>query len=195
LKNPYHIGDDPALTQTTGWVDAWTSRPSVYAVAAETTQDVAAAINFARDNNLRLVVKGGGHSYLGTSNAPASLLIWTRRINAITLHDDFLPLGCTTPQHAVSVGAGAIWMHTYNEVTTRGGRYVRGGGCGTVGVSPALSRAAALAATRRITGPRRRLCWRRRSSPRTALSGSRTPARTPTFSGRSKAAAVVLSAS
>ena len=36
LKNPYYVGDDPALTQTAGWVDAWTAQPSVYAVAAET---------------------------------------------------------------------------------------------------------------------------------------------------------------
>ncbi|HEY5564117.1 MAG TPA: FAD-linked oxidoreductase, partial [Rhodothermia bacterium] len=35
LKNPYYIGDQPALTQTSGWVDAWTSAPSVFAVAAE----------------------------------------------------------------------------------------------------------------------------------------------------------------
>jgi len=138
LKNPYYIGDDPALTQTTGWVDAWNSQPSVYAVAAETTNDVAAAVNFARDHNLRLVVKGGGHSYLGTSNAADSLLIWTRRMNAITLHDAFVAAGCEgrqTAQPAVSVGAGAIWMHTYNAVTTQGGRYVQGGGCGTVGVA------------------------------------------------------------
>src|SRR5437879_1570024 len=27
LKNPYYIGDHPALTQTSGWVDAWTSAP------------------------------------------------------------------------------------------------------------------------------------------------------------------------
>src|SRR5262245_9873650 len=26
-------------------------------------------------------------------------------------------------------------MHTYNAVTTKGGRYVQGGGCGTVGVA------------------------------------------------------------
>jgi len=59
LKNPYYIGDHPALTQTSGWVDAWTSAPSVYAVAAANTEDVVAAVNFARENNLRLVVKGG----------------------------------------------------------------------------------------------------------------------------------------
>ena len=48
-------------------------RPSVYAVAARHVQDVVAAVDFAREHNLRLVVKGGGHSYLGTSNAPDSL--------------------------------------------------------------------------------------------------------------------------
>ena len=138
LKNPYFIGDQVNLTQTMGWVDAWTSQPSVYAVAVETTQDVVAAVNFARDKNLRLVVKGGGHSYLGTSNAPNSLLIWTRRMVAMTLHDDFVGEGCVgreAPQPAVTVGAGAIWGHTYNKVTTEGGRYVQGGGCLTVGVA------------------------------------------------------------
>jgi hypothetical protein len=136
LKNPYYIGDNVALTQTTGWVDAWTMRESVYAVEAETTGDVVAAVNFARENNLRLVVKGGAHSYLGTSNAPDSLLIWTRRMHDIVLHDAFIARNShAPPQPAVSVGAGAIWMHTYTEVTTKGGRYVQGGGCGTVGVA------------------------------------------------------------
>ena len=81
LENPYFIGDEPGLTQTLGWVDAWTSQPSVFAVAARNANDIAQAINFARDNDLRLVVKGGGHSYQGTSNAPDSLLIWTRHMN------------------------------------------------------------------------------------------------------------------
>ena len=79
LKNPYYIGDNPALTQSSGWLDAWRSEPSVYAVAAKSTDDVVAAVNFARENNLRLVVKGGGHSYQGTSNSADSLLIWTRQ--------------------------------------------------------------------------------------------------------------------
>ncbi len=138
LKNPYYIGDQPALTQSSGWVDAWTSRPSVYAVAAAETADVVAAVNFAREHNLRLVVKGGGHSYLGTSNAPDSLLVWTRSMNRIDLHDAFVPQGCAgkvAAQPAVSVGAGVIWGQLYDAVTTRGGRYVQGGGCTTVGVA------------------------------------------------------------
>ena len=138
LKNPYYLGDEVGLTQTLGWVGAWTSRPSVYAVAAEATGDVVAAVNFARKNNLRLVVKGGGGSYLGTSNAAESLLIWTRHMKAVVLHDAFVGAGCAgsvEPQPAVSIGAGAIWGHVYNEVTTKGGRYVQGAGGMTVGVT------------------------------------------------------------
>src|SRR6516165_6772182 len=138
LRNPFYIGDQVALTQTSGWVGAWTSRPSVYAVAAQKTEDVVAAVNFARENKLRLVVKGGGHSYQGTSCAPDSLLIWTREMNAISLHQAFVGKGCEkvqAPQPAVSVGAGAIWLAAYEAVTTRGGRYVQGGGCTTVGVA------------------------------------------------------------
>ena len=138
LKNPYFIGDQPALTQTSGWVDAWTLQSSVYAVAARGTADIVAAVNFAREHNLRLVVKGGGHSYQGTSNAPDSLLVWTRRMNDVAMHDDFVALGCAgmqAPQPAVTLGAGAMWSDAYNAVTTQGGRYVQGGGCTTVGVA------------------------------------------------------------
>jgi FAD/FMN-containing dehydrogenase len=136
LKNPYYIRDQVGITQTLGWIDGWTFRPSAYAVAARQTNDVVAAVNFAREHNLRLVIKGGGHSYLGTSNAPDSLMIWTRAMDEITLHDDFAGKGCSDPpQPAVSIGAGTIWMHAYQAVATKAGRYVQGGGCGTVGVA------------------------------------------------------------
>ncbi len=135
LKNPWLIGDSVALTQTSGWVDAWTSTPSAYAVAARNAADVAAAVNFARTHRLRLAVKGGGHSYQGTSNAPDSLLVWTRAMNRIELHDAFVGQGCSDrPQPAVSLGAGVVWLHAYDAVS-KAGRYVQGGGCTTVGVA------------------------------------------------------------
>ncbi|MFI4934670.1 MAG: FAD-binding protein [Caulobacterales bacterium] len=138
LRNPFFIGDNVALTQTLGWTDAWTSQPSEYAVGAETSADVAAAVNFAREHRLRLVVKGGGHSYLGGSNAADSLMIWTRAMRDVTLHDSFVPAGCAgriAAEGAVSVGAGAMWLDAYDAVTTKAGRYVQGGGCTTVGVA------------------------------------------------------------
>ena len=82
---------------------------------ADAPEDVVAAVNFARENNLRLVVKGGGHSYQGTSNAPDSLLIWTRRMNEIDVHDSFVGRGLRgtqAPQPAVTVEAGARWLRS-----------------------------------------------------------------------------------
>ncbi len=138
LQNPFYLGDQVALTQTSGWVGAWSSQPSAYAVAAETAADVAAAVDFARKHSLRLVVKGGGHSYKGNSCSPDSLLVWTRRMNAIALHEAFVARGCEgrhAPQPAVSLGAGAMWIDAYDAVTTNAGRYVQGGGCTSVGVA------------------------------------------------------------
>ena len=138
ITNPYYIRDQPGLTQNLGWVDAWKCNPSVYAVAARNSQHIAAAVNFARENALRLVVKGGGHSYQGTSSAPDSLLIWTRNMHDIQMHDAFVATGCehtSLPQPAVTVGAGVIGSQVYDAVTTKGGKYVQGGGCLTVGLA------------------------------------------------------------
>jgi len=138
IRNPFYIGDQPGGTQLSGWLDAWTPAPSAWVLKARNSADVAAAVNFARERRLRLAVKGGAHSYQGTSNAPDSLLIWTRAMNQVTPHDAFVPAGCAgkvQPVPAVSAGAGAMWIDLYDAVTTRGGRYVQGGGCTSVGVA------------------------------------------------------------
>jgi FAD/FMN-containing dehydrogenase len=138
LRNPFYLSDQPAGTEVSGWLDAWTPAPSAYAVKARGSADVAAAVSFARKHRLRLVVKGTGHSYQGTSNAADSLLVWTRAMNTVTLHDAFVPEGCAghvAPQPAVTAGAGAMWIDLYHAVTTQAGRYVQGGGCTSVGVA------------------------------------------------------------
>lgn len=135
LANPFYIGDQPGLTQSSGWFEAWRSEPSTYMVAAESSADVAAAVRFARAHNLRLVVKGRGHSYFGASCAPDSLLLWTRKMDAITIHDRFIPAGSSSePIPAITAGAGCMWLHAY-QAAASAGRYVQGGGCTTVGVA------------------------------------------------------------
>src|SRR5690625_1935105 len=124
LNNPFYISDQPALTQTSGWIDSWISTPSVFAIEAHSTSDIVNGVNFARKYNLRLVVKGGGHRYQGRSSSEDSLLIWTRKMNNCELHDDFIlhnSDGKTKPEPAVSIGAGALWMDVYKLVTTQGG--------------------------------------------------------------------------
>ena len=188
LKNPYYLGDEVGLTQTLGWVDGWTSRPSVYAVAARTTDDVVAAVNFARENNLRLVVKGGGHSYQGTSNAADSLLIWTRHMNAITVHDAFVGTGCegqSEPQPAVTVDAGAIWGQVYDAVTTQAGRYVQGGGCLTVGVA-GLIQSGGFSSFSKAYGMAAASLLEAEIVTADGAGGSPMPARIRTCSGRSR---------
>lgn len=138
MHNPFYISDQAAGTEVSGWLDAWTPAASAYAVAARNVADLVVGVNFAREHDLRLVVKGTGHSYLGTSSAPDSLLVWTHHMNKVTLHDSFVPRGCEekmAPQPAVSAESGAMWIDLYDAVTTKGGRYVQGGGCTSVGVA------------------------------------------------------------
>jgi FAD/FMN-containing dehydrogenase len=136
--NPYALQDQSGGTQSAGWLDAWTAAPSAWAVAAESAADVAAAVDFAREHNLRLVIKGTGHDYLGRSNAPDSLLVWTHKMRGIAVVDAFVPHGCPTttkPVPAVTVEAGVRWGEAYEAVTVQHGRYVQGGGCTSVGAA------------------------------------------------------------
>ena len=114
---------------------------------------------FARGNNLRLVVKGGGHSYRHLERAD-SLMIWTASWTRSSLDDTFVAQGSEScAATAVTVEAGAIWMHVYDAVTTRCGRYVQGGGCGTVGVA-GLVQSGGFGSFSKTTG------WPRRASRR-----------------------------
>jgi len=138
LKNPFYLQDQPGGTQSAGWLGAWSPAQSAYAVAAENADDIVAAVNFARDHHLRLVIKGTGHDYLGRSNARDSLLVWTHKMRRVTLHEAFVARGCPDPQAgvpAVSVEAGTRWLEAYEAVTVQHGRYVQGGGCTTVGAA------------------------------------------------------------
>lgn len=139
LKNPFFISESAGGTQSTGWLGAWTSSVSSYVIAAENAQDITMAVKFAREHNLRLVIKSTGHDYLGRSNAPDSLLVWTHKMQKITMNESFIPSGCRNDLRpgvpAVTAESGATWFDAYQEVTVKNARYVQGGGCTTVGVA------------------------------------------------------------
>src|ERR1700756_3260411 len=42
-RNPFYLGDQPAGTQVSGWLDAWAPAASMYAVVARNAADVSAA--------------------------------------------------------------------------------------------------------------------------------------------------------
>ncbi|HAT8591443.1 TPA: FAD-binding oxidoreductase [Legionella pneumophila] len=138
IKNPFYLETQPTATQSTGWFEAWDSEISPYIVAAKTAQEIAHAVKFARKHHIKLVVKGTGHDYLGRSNAPDSLLIWTHHMREIQFQKHFVPNGCPANYKgvpAVTAEAGTRWIEAYKEVTVNRGRYVQGGGCTSVGVA------------------------------------------------------------
>jgi FAD/FMN-containing dehydrogenase len=135
-RNPFFLEDQPGATHTTGWFGAYDATPSRHAVAAETTGDLAAAVDFARDAGIPVVVKGTGHDYLGRSSGSGSLLIWTHRMRDISVHDSFTVDGAFGEPgvRAISVGAGVRWLEAY-QALVGSGQYVNGGGCTTVGAA------------------------------------------------------------
>ncbi|MFC3133803.1 FAD-binding protein, partial [Microbaculum marinum] len=131
MANPFFIQDHPGAQQTNGWLDAWTFEPSPYAVAAESADDVAAAVSFAREHGVRLAIKGAGHDYLGRNCAPDSLLVWTGRMRGVRYEPEFRIAGAADSDAgvpAVVAQAGARWIEVYTAAT-QAGRYVQGGGC------------------------------------------------------------------
>ncbi len=135
LKNPFWIEEQPGALQTNGYLDAWENQVSPYAVAAQNADDIAAAVNFARDKGVRLAVKGTGHDYLGRNNAADSLLVWTHNMRDVGFDPEFRPAGAspdTPPTPAVSAAAGARWLEVYQTATAHD-VYVQGGGCTSVG--------------------------------------------------------------
>ncbi len=139
IKNPFYIQSQAGGTQSQGWLNGWQSTPSIYAVEAHSTRDIALAVNFARKYNLRLVIKGGGHDYLGRSSAPDSLLIWTHAMRNVSYLSSFRPAGAPVSSEsgipAVSVEAGARWLDVYSVATIKEHKYVQGGGCASVGAA------------------------------------------------------------
>ncbi|TDZ17658.1 FAD-linked oxidoreductase ZEB1 [Colletotrichum orbiculare MAFF 240422] len=100
-----------------------------YAVEVTSAKDVVETINFARENNIRFLVRNTGHDHLGRSTGAGALAAWTHKLKEIIVTDwsDDLWTG-----PAVKMGAGVLGY----EVTEAGkssGLVVVGGECPTVG--------------------------------------------------------------
>ncbi|KAK2020961.1 FAD binding domain-containing protein [Colletotrichum zoysiae] len=107
-----------------------------FVVNATTPQHIKLGVDFARENNVRLVVKSTGHDYLGRSIAPGALSIWVHHMRDIEHHPGgFRPAGSdvTVAGDAVSAGGGAEMYELYRAAAERG-RVVVGGTAKSVSV-------------------------------------------------------------
>lgn len=96
----------------------------IYAVNISSVRQIQLAINFARETNLRLVIKNTGHCYLGKSNGAGSLSIWTHNLKDLVYYPAIDIPGYQGP--AMKVGAGVTVREVYkkaeeNDVSALGG--------------------------------------------------------------------------
>lgn len=95
-------------------------------VMAAGEADVQATVRFAREHDVRLNVKNGGHSYAGYCLNVDGIVLDSSRMAHFEVHDD----------QSVTIQGGAIWYDVYQLLRGRYEQYMLvGGQCPTVGVS------------------------------------------------------------
>ncbi|KAI8635086.1 putative 6-hydroxy-D-nicotine oxidase [Xylariaceae sp. FL1651] len=103
-----------------------------YAVNISTVAQIQLAINFARNANLRLIVKNTGHDFLGKSLGAGALSIWTHNLKSIEFIENYTAYGYAGP--AMKLGAGVEVGELYAAADKYGVSAV-GGECKGVGVT------------------------------------------------------------
>ncbi|SJL12446.1 uncharacterized protein ARMOST_15873 [Armillaria ostoyae] len=102
----------------------------LYAILAESVEDVQIGVAFSSAHNLRLAVKASGHDYLGRSTARNSLLISTHKFQNITFAENFTVSG-QNGGSAVTVGSG-VPLNTLYQAAKEQGKILVGGSAATV---------------------------------------------------------------
>ncbi|KAG9192835.1 hypothetical protein G6011_11569 [Alternaria panax] len=127
LDNPCPV---PSASLTPPLADCTLINFPAYVVNATTVKDVQMAMNFARNNNIRLTIKNTGHDFLGRNTGGGALQVWVHRVKAF----EYLPtyeVGQYSGQ-AARVGA-ALEQHEVFSYMGRAGITLLAPGSSTVG--------------------------------------------------------------
>lgn len=108
----------------------------LYSLNVSTVADVQLAVNFARNLNLRLVVRNTGHDFLGKNTGEGALSIWTHNHREIEVIREYESAGGRYKGPAFRLGAG-VMVHEIYEAAEREGYTAVGGECRVSFLSPA----------------------------------------------------------
>jgi FAD/FMN-containing dehydrogenase len=112
---PEHAAYDEARKVWNGMID----RHPALIVRCKSTEDVAAAVNFARDNGLMVSVRGGAHSTPGYSTCDGGIVIDLQPMNGVQVDADtrtarvqggakWADLDAATQEHGLAVTGGRV---------------------------------------------------------------------------------------
>ncbi|PMD30490.1 FAD-binding domain-containing protein [Hyaloscypha variabilis F] len=140
-SNEYFHQRDPVSVEWNNWNnDSCLPDPDVpcssagyplYVINATTPEHVQAGVNFAKANNIRLIVKNSGHDYVGRSSGSNALSIWVHHMKGITIHETgFQPQHCNLVIDGVAItaGGGTQMLEAYRETAAINYTVVGGGG-------------------------------------------------------------------
>lgn len=102
-----------------------------YAVNATGASDYIATINFARERNIRLVIRNTGHDYSGKSTGAGAIALWTHHLKDIAVLDY---QSTAWSGKAMKMGAGVQAFEAQTAANALGLVVVEGT-CPTVGIA------------------------------------------------------------
>jgi FAD/FMN-containing dehydrogenase len=119
------LPDDPGYDEARATFNATIDRRPAAIVMPRSTQDISAAVRWARDARLPIAVRGGGHNVAGHAVADGALVVDLRSMRGVVVDPH---------RRRARVGGGALWEDV-DLATTAEGLAMPGGTFGDTGVA------------------------------------------------------------
>lgn len=97
-----------------------------YSLNISSVAQIQLAINFARNLNLRLVVRNTGHDFLGKNTGEGALSVWTHHLRNIEVIHNYVSAGGRYQGPAFKLGAGVMVYELYEAAEREGYTAVAG---------------------------------------------------------------------
>ncbi|KAI0392954.1 hypothetical protein F5Y17DRAFT_467215 [Xylariaceae sp. FL0594] len=107
-----------------------------YSINVTGASDVLAGIQFAKNHNIRLVIKNTGHDGTGKSTGAGSLSLWMKNLKDHKIISNYQSSYYKGP--AIKIGAGVLGLEAYQVADAKNFR-IAGGNCPSVGIAGGYS--------------------------------------------------------